>query len=453
MARRPIRGSRPPSTPSPRRSEIVFLPGVRLFWVLGATAATAAVAPAAGLAGSVFTILLGLVDAVRCRGLGAPEIDVELAPRMGLGQPGEIVLRVTNRRGRAVHLRVTVDVPAALAAPGAYRVHAVDVPDRGRVRVTIPICATRRGRHPSGDVHARIRGPLGLTWWQVRFRSKRAVAVVPGLREARSHRLHAWHHSLRHMGFRSTRQRFDTGAFESMRDYVRGDDPRRIDWKTSARQGRMIVRRYQAERNQDIVLCIDTGRLMAELVGGQERLDYALSAAVVLTDVARVWNDNVGVFVFSDRIQAVLPPSRHPPERIPLLLAEVETRAVEPNYPRAFVTLSRMVSRRSLLVVFSDVIDEEVSAPLATYMAQLAHRHMPLFVALRNPDLHQSALATVTTAAEAYQRAAATEMVLARAKTLRAMRRAGIQVVDARPDGVIEAAVNRYVEIKTRGAL
>ena len=188
-------------------------------------------------------------------------------------------------------------------------------------------------------------------------------------------------------------------------------------------------------------------------MGGRERLDYALSAAVVLTDVARVWNDNVGVFVFSDRIQAVLPPSRHPPEKIPLLLADVETRAVEPNYPLAFVTLSRMVSRRSLLVVFSDVIDEEVSAPLATYLAQLAHRHMPLFVALRNPGLHQSALAPVTTSAEVYQRAAATEMVLARAKTLQAMRRAGIQVVDARPDGVIEAAVNRYVEIKTRGAL
>jgi uncharacterized protein (DUF58 family) len=238
-----------------------------------------------------------------------------------------------------------------------------------------------------------------------------------------------------------------------MRGYVRGDDPRRIDWKATARRSKTMVRQYEAERSQSLVLCVDAGRMMAERVGGRQRLDHALSSAVVLADVARVWNDKVGVFVFSDHVQAVLPPGHYPPERIPAMLAQVVSRPVEPDYPRALVTLSRLVSRRSLIVVFSDVIDGSVSEPLAAHVAQLARRHLPLFVAIRDPALQEAALAPVTEIGAAYHRAAASELVVARAKTLEGMKRSGIQVVDVAPTASIEAVVNQYLDIKQRGAL
>jgi len=159
------------------------------------------------------------------------------------------------------------------------------------------------------------------------------------------------------------------------------------------------------------------------------------------------------VFAFSDRIEAILPPARHPPHRLPALFMRLRSRNLEPDYPRALTRLSRLVSRRSLLVFFGDVIDDEVSAPLAAQLAHLARRHLPLFIAIRNSDLFEAALAPVEDRNSAYLRAAATELVLARARTIARMREQGIRVADVGPDSAVAAAVNRYLEIKRRGAL
>jgi uncharacterized protein (DUF58 family) len=290
-------------------------------------------------------------------------------------------------------------------------------------------------------------------WWQIERALDQTVEVVPGLREVRSYRLLALHHHLQQAGLRGVRLRGEGGAFESLREYVRGDDIRHLDWKATARRRALIVRQYEAERSQNIVLCIDTGRLMAERVGQGQRLDRALSAAVVLSEVARVWDDRVGLLAFSDRIHAILPPGRYPPARFPAIFAGLESRAVEPDYPRALARLSRLVSRRSLVVFFGDVIDDEVSAPLAAQLAHLARRHLPLFIAIRNSDLFDAALAPVEDRNSAYLRAAATELVLARARTLARMREQGIRVADVAPDAAVAGAVNRYLEIKRRGAL
>jgi uncharacterized protein (DUF58 family) len=126
---------------------------------------------------------------------------------------------------------------------------------------------------------------------------------------------------------------------------------------------------------------------------------------------------------------------------------------VEPDYPHALARLSRSLKRRSLLVFFSDVIDGETSAPLAAHVAQLARRHLPLFVALRHPGLAAAATAPAQALPDVYRRAAATELVLARARTLAGMRRAGIVIADVAPDAVVSATVNQYLRIKRSGAL
>jgi len=431
---------------------IRFLPARRAFLALAAAALLLAVVPYAGVAADAALLLLIALDAFLARMLGPPDLEMQLPSRLAQGDEEEARVQLRNRTGRTLHALLRLELPPALSA-GPSKARRSEIGPGTRTWVEFQLLARNRGQHEIRALHLRLLGPLGLVWWQIERSLEHTVEVVPGLREVRSYRLLALHHHLQQAGLRNVRQRGEGGAFESLREYVRGDDTRHMDWKATARRRALIVRQYEAERSQNIVLCIDTGRLMAERVGQVERLDKALAAAVILSEVARVWDDHVGLLAFSDRVHAILPPGRYPPARFPSIFAGLESRAVEPDYPRALARLSRLVSRRSLLVFFGDVIDEEVSAPLAGQLAHLARRHLPLFIAIRNSDLFDAALAPVEDRRSAYLRASATELVLARARTLARMRERGIQVADVLPDAAVAAAVNRYLEIKRRGSL
>lgn len=438
------------------------LPSARLLMLLALAAGVLAVAPAMGLAVDAALLVAALVDWRLARGT-RPAVWVEVPRRLAHGEGGVARIEASQRGGRPVSLRIVLDVPAGLAAGGDdggdVPVPVVVVPPQGRVRVEVPLIARARGRQAVSAVHLRWLGRLGLTWRQASEPLPAAVEVVPGLREMRAHRLLALRHHRWDPGLRRVRRRGEGTAFESLREYQRGDDPRHLDWKASARHGRPIVRQHEAERSQSVLLCLDAGRLMAEPLGRGDRLDHAAAAAVVLSEVARTWNDHVGLLAFSDRIERFLPPGRHPPDRIPALCADVSARPVEPDYPRVLTELARRLTRRTLIVVFGDVVDPAVSAPLAAHCARLARRHLLLFLALRNPRLFEVAHGGVgsgsasTPASGAYARAAAAELVLERAATLRAMRQGGIHVADVPPGGAVGEAVARYVEIKRRGVL
>lgn len=432
---------------------MIPVPSARWFVALAVGAGVLAFEPTAGIALDGVLLALLLLDAVRAARAPWPAATLELPARMAQGQYGRARVRLANPTPRTWALRVVVDVAETIANAGADDRHDVALPARGEAVVDLPLVARTRGRHAVGPAHVRRLGPMGLAWMTRVLPSQGDVEVIPGLREIRSYRLLATRRQLRRHGFRAVRERGDGTAFEALRGYVRGDNPRHLDWKASARHRKLIVRQYEAERSQSVMLCVDTGRLMTEQVGDGDRLDHALAAIGVLAEVARAWDDQVGVMAFSDRIEALLPPGRHAPGQLPGLLAGLVARPVEPDYPRALTHLARVLGRRALIVFFGDAIDREVSRPLATHLALLGRRHLPLFLAIRNPQLYAAASAPAPDATAVFHRAAAAELVLARARTLGAMRESGVQVADVAPDGAVAAAVNRYIEIKRRGAL
>ena len=162
----------------------------------------------------------------------------------------------------------------------------------------------------------------------------------------------------------------------------------------------------------------------------RERMDYALGACMMLASRAQNFGDRIGVVVFDERIRHVSPPRRADPPSLARTFAEVETRLVEPNYPLAFATLGRSFRKRSLVVLFCDIIDGSVSRALVQSLARIGRAHLPLAIAIQNPGLDAAAVRPAGNAADAYHRAAAEEMVQARAATLQVMRQAGILVVD-----------------------
>jgi uncharacterized protein (DUF58 family) len=431
---------------------VSLFPSGRWLALLAAASPLFLLSPTVALGVDVVLLVLLVLDALAIPAAEQLTAERRTPARVSLGAQAEVEVRLDNRTTRRVRVRVTDDLPIVLERVGDD-VRDVWVPARREERVAYAVKTVRRGDGVFGDLHLRVAGPLGLAWRQRRIARADAVRVIPGVLEVKRYRLLGMRNRLREAGFRSVRQRGEGGAFESLREYVRGDDPRTLDWKASARRGSLIVRQFELERRQNVVIVIDAGRLMTQKVGDRERLDYALTAALLLADVARVHDDAVGLLVFSDKVETFIPPARNSLTRLADALGEVHAKMVEPNYPAAFTYLARQVRRRSLLVLFTDLIDPLASAAVVSQLSRAADRHLPLAVAIRNPDLEAAAAQPATDEASVYRRAAAEELLQARAAALAAMQRAGVLVADTRPGDAVPAVVNRYLDVKRRGML
>lgn len=434
-----------------------FLPSPRLASALALTSLgflVGAVLPEAvwvAIAADGALLAGALVDFVLAPRRGDLELQLVHPGRASLGRRLGFEARLKNRGRRpCTVVAFRDDLHPELGV--VTRAGPVRVAPAGTHVFEYSVVAARRGRLDLGAVVLRVSGPWGLAWRQIRFRSERRLTVVPGIEYIRRYELLALVGRLREIGLRPTPLRGEGTSFASLREYAPGDDLRRIDWKATARRGRWISREYESERSQTVFIVLDAGRLMTAELEGRARFEYALPAALLLTHVAGLNGDRVGLLVFSDRVHTFLPPSRGSgAERaVAEALATAEPSLVEPDYPGAFRYLTLRARKRSLIVVFTDVIDELASQALVRQMLALPRRHLVLVVALTNPDLHRWTEAHPNSPAAAFRKAAAEEMLSARAHALAQMRRAGVTVADILPTEATPETVNRYLEFKRR---
>lgn len=469
-----------------RRLSRVPIPGLRLLGLLAAASLLFLWSTAAALVADAVILSLGIVDWVRA---SVPTGSREAPRRLALQSTGDVRVELRNLAQRPIDVLVSDDLPPGLERATPWRTSSraatrpmlgmdpdgareppepsaagrdVELPEDA-IRITVParsygdvayaVRAVERGEHTIGDLHFRVAGPWRLAWKQARVSAASTVKVQPGAEDLRKQRLAGLRTRMTREGMRKQRRWGEGSAFDSLREYQEGDDPRSIDWKATARREQVIARRYRTERSQNVMLLVDAGRLMAERIDDRARIDHALSAALLLTEAARAHHDRVGVMVFDEQVRSFLPPTTPRLGQIAERLAEVQPVPVEPNYPYAFTYLARNLRRRSLVVVFTDIIDARASSALLSQLARSAGSHLPLIVALRNPGLETTASAPVANDEDAYRRAAAEEMLRARAIALEGVRRAGVLVVDAEPGEAIPETLSRYLEVKRRGML
>jgi uncharacterized protein (DUF58 family) len=408
------------------------------------------------VAASVAVLLLVAVgaDVLRAPRTAALEVTRELPSAVGLGDRVEGRYVIRSRWPTALRLRVHDLPPRGVARVGP--VPEIVLPAWDEVTAALPLEGRERGVWPLGRVVLRVLGPLGLVDRFLRYDLDDAITVAPSVAGVRRYRLLAVQHRLRDAGVRQLRRRGEGTSFASLREYALGDEPRHIDWKATARRGKTMVREFTVEQGQTVILAIDAGRLMTQLADGVPRLEHALSAAMVLADVAVHSGDQVGLLLFDDEVRAWVPPARGRPalERLREALIPARATMTEPDYAAAFRTLATRHRKRALLVLFTDAIDVRASQALIAHTARGSARHLPLVVALRNDALVAAAQpATGESATRVYESAAAEELLLAREEALQRMRGAGVSVVDVSPRLMAAAVVNRYLELKGRGAV
>jgi uncharacterized protein (DUF58 family) len=440
----------------------MYLPDRR--WYLGA-ALLALVAPLALVWPQAGALLLALdaawvaalaVDAWRLSLFDPAALRTvrDAPPAFSVGRPLPVTYRWRNETRRQLTLRVREVFPAALAPVGSPE-RRVTIPARGGRTEEVTLHPVQRGKGEGGRLYLRLLGPAGLAWRQFRREVPWQATVYPNLVGASLRSLPTQAQRRREAGFRSVRRLGEGRMFESLREWVPGDDTRVIDWKATARRGKVMARQYEDERRQQVLLVIDAGRMLTAEVEGRPRLEAVVEAALHLAHSAVEHDDNVGLMVFADQVQQWVAPARGRRALRAVLdaLAAIEGKLVEPNYPAAFAYLAARNRKRALTVLFTDVIDRTASEALVAQVGTLRPRHLPLAVTLRDPGLERLATARPDTAEAAYERAAAEELLLSREEALAEMRGRGVLVLDVPPSGASSAVVEQYNRLKRRGVL
>jgi uncharacterized protein (DUF58 family) len=311
-----------------------------------------------------------------------------------------------------------------------------------------------RGQLRFGDVHLRTQGPLGLCARQFSLAAPREVAVFPDLTTLSRDAL-ALARASQDSSKRVLRRTAEGREFESLREYRTGDDRRSIDWKASARRARTMVRVHQPERNQVVLLLLDCGRHMAGLVGGRRKLDIAVDAALKVAKVSIDQGDLVGVLTFAREVGSWLPPVKGPQALPQLARALYQARAAleESDYGKALDRAFARGARRALVVVMTELLDEDTSAQLVRRTAGLSPRHLPLIASFIDAEVAALASREPRTVEGAHERLVAQRLEDGFRATAARLRDAGALVLRATPEDFGPAAVNAYLAIKQQGRL
>jgi uncharacterized protein (DUF58 family) len=314
----------------------------------------------------------------------------------------------------------------------------------------------KRGKFEFGDVHLRVRGPMGFMWHERIVPAKTTVSVFPDMRGASRLLLADAALDMVNLGLRMLRRDGRGSEFARLRDYAQGDSVREVDWKATARRGRPVTRVMDSERSQTILIGVDAGRSMAAQVEGLTKLDHAVNAALFLAFVAIRNGDRVGLVVFADGVKSYLAPTagRAQYRKIVDALYSARPHLTYVDYLALFKELNVRLLRRSLLCVFTDFIDEDQAATMIDPLRRLAKRHVPLCLSVKDTAL-ATLLATPPPDTEiAFQHAVASELLLEREQMKRRIAQGNVvQMIDVNPEELSLAAVNKYLEIKARGTL
>lgn len=447
-------------TPAPRPEAFgrgwwacrVPVPTTRLAVVVALVAVPVLVVPAAW--GAVVVVLaLAVVDAVLAPSPWAVPIVREAPGVVPLGQPAELAWAVSNPTRRRLRVAVADEPAPSLGAD--HRRFTLELPPGEGARATTTLHPGRRGRFVLPALTVRTTGPLGLATRQHRRERPAALEVHPAFRSRREAELRITRGRILDVGLRSARALGRGTEFEALREYTPDDEVRRVDWAATARVGRPIVRTYRAERNQTVLVLLDSGRLMAGRVGDVPRLDHAMDAAMALTTVATRLGDRAGLMAFSAAVRAAVPPrgDRGQLGRVTRAMFDLEPDLTESAYEDVFGVAVAQQRRRSLLVLLTELSSEALAETLVPAMPLLLSRHLVLVGSVQDPEVEQWRTTAPTDVEEAYRAAGAVTVRRARDRTAELLRQMGARVVDAPPGELAARLADAYLEVKATGRL
>lgn len=379
---------------------------------------------------------------------------------LSLGQKCAVTLELESDSPRTQVVKLRPHVPPEFQClelnPDAPHLTLTLSPGRAAT-VTYHLLPEERGEFELDSPVVRVKSPLGF--WEREYSSlaSRNVRVYPDLAMIRTYEMLARKHR-QYALVRASRLRGGESEFARLRDYTTDDNYRFIDWKATARRRTLTTREYQLESDQNIFFVLDAGRLMTGQVAGVSQFDWALNSTLLMSHVATRAGDRVGLMCFDRNVKVFLPLTSGPKATAALVRG---TYALKPQfcdsaYEQSLLSFSARVKQRSMVILFTQLIDNTAVEELAQQLKLLSRTHLPLVVLLEDKDLIEMATGDhrlSASASELYRRGAAAELLLFKERATTTLKKSGAHVIRTSAAQLNNRLVNRYLEIKAAHAL
>ncbi len=444
-----------------------------LFFLLpiAITIALYTVLPSLLYIGGAYLLLLlvvGIIDYVTNPLMKSVQVSRIMNNKFSLGVKNRVTLRISNLTRYHLKLHVKDDYPSEFQYDDV--IHDLHVPSSQHENIAYHLTPLRRGIYNFGDIHVRCWGVLGLIVRQYKFPAQTEIKVYPNLQAVRQYELLVKRGMLHRLGIKNSRLFGEGTEMERLREYLPDDDFRRIDWKATARHQKPIVREFETERSQDVVIMLDTARLMASPIllnsantidtdsvpqKAMQKLDYAINTTLMAAYVSMLKGDKVGMITFADTVHQYLSPKPGKKQFLTMLetIFALQVHPVEPDFEAAFSYLASKQQKRALIILFTDILDKDSAEGIATYVSQYSKHHLVICVTLTDSGIVELAEQNISNSKSVYQKAIAERMLQEKHTTLEILHRRGVITIDVPAHQLTMSVVNKYLELKAKSRI
>lgn len=405
-------------------------------------------------AASIILILLGvsiLVDSFLVFGkryaLRAERITAE---RWSNGDVNKVVLNFQNNYSFPITANVVDELPVQFQERNWHRQVKLDKTSEGQIVYTLK--PVTRGEFLYGNINVFVKGPLQFVKRRFVFPTAQTVKVYPSYIQMRRYHLLAVGNRLQEAGVKKVRRLGHSMEFEQIKEYVRGDDYRTLNWKATARKGGFMVNNYTDERSQQVYCLINKGRIMKMPFEGMTLLDYAINASLVLSNVALVRQDKAGIITFAEGLDAFLQADKKPTQMNLVLetLYRQQTRFLEADFEKLYSVIRNRITHRSLLVMFTNFESMDSLQRELASLKLIAQYHLLLVVFFENTELRQLTESKAMSIEDIYIKTIAEKFSFEKRLMVKELHKNGILTVLTSPQNLTVDTINKYLELKNK---
>lgn len=377
----------------------------------------------------------------------------EVPEKFSNGDPNPVKLAVQNQYPYPMEVEVIDELPFQFQQRN-FSLKAM-IPARDSRTWEYTLRPVKRGEYHFGAVNVFAMGPLGLLQRRYRIDTPQMVPAYPSFIQMRKYQLMAISNRLTEIGVKKIRRLGHTTEFEQIKEYVRGDDYRTVNWKATARTGKLMVNQYMDERAQNVFCLIDKSRLMQLPFAGMTLLDYAINATLVISNIAIYRQDKAGLISFAEKIGNYIPASNRPThmQRIMEALYNEETHFLEADYERLYALVKRRIGHRSLLLLFTHFESLSGMHRQLPFLQHLSRHHLLVVIFFVNTELKALLESQPATTEDVYIKTIGEHFTFEKEQIVRELERHGILCVLTPPEQLTVNTLNTYLELKARGLI
>ena len=407
--------------------------------------------------GTIILLLLAIVVLIdvlllysKQKGLYAVRITSD---RYSNSDENKVELKLHNYYPFPVHANIIDELPVQFQQRNWLMKAKIEPGENTRLEYSLR--PTSRGEYIFGNINLYAHSPLRLVKKRYTFPATQIVKVYPSYIQMRRYQLLAISNQLQQVGVKRLRKLGHSMEFEQIKEYVRGDDYRTINWKATASKGDFMVNNYTDERSQQIYCMINKGRVMKMPFAGMSLLDYAINSSLVLSNVALVKQDKAGLITFAENLDTFLQADKKPTQMNLLLeaLYKQQTQYLEPDFEKLFSVIRNRITHRSLLVLFTNFESMESLARELPSLKRMAKYHLLMVVFFENTEVRSLIYSKVATIEDMYIKTIAEKFAVEKRLMVKELQKNGIVSILTTPENLTVNTVNKYLELKNRSSI